>query len=90
MKLQRNENMDYMEIDDENMAVFDPASGDTHFFDGVGIDILNILVQPTDIDELVNKLIKMYKADYQEIFADTKEFIEKLKVKRVVVEIADS
>ena len=36
--------MEFLEIDDDNLAVYDNESGDTHYIDTTGKSILEILV----------------------------------------------
>lgn len=43
MTYQKNKDMDYISADETSLAVFDAESGDTHFFDETGVDILNCL-----------------------------------------------
>ena len=52
MKYIRNSNMEFLEIDDDNLAVYDNESGDTHYIDATGKSILEIL-------ELILILLKM-------------------------------
>ena len=87
MKLQRNKSMDYLKVDEESMVVFNPKSGDTHFLDGVGLDILEILIELTDFEELILNLSKQYEANEDEIRADVIEFVDSLKSKEIVIEL---
>jgi PqqD family protein of HPr-rel-A system len=87
MKYQRNTSMDYLEVDDDNMVVFDPDSGDTHFLDGVGMDIMLILSDATEFDEIIAKLSAQYEADAAIMRGDVTDFIDELKGKKVVVEL---
>jgi len=87
MKLQRNKAMDYLEVDEDSMVVFNPKSGDTHFLDGVGLDILKILIELTDFEELILNLSKQYEANEHEIRADVIEFVDTLKSKEIVIEL---
>lgn len=85
MKYKKNENMDYIPSDETSLAVFDPESGDTHFFDETGIDILNCLEPPCNLDTLVTKLCEIYDAPSQVIREDVKEFLAELVAKKVVL-----
>lgn len=84
MLLKKNEAMDFMEIDDGNLVIFDPESGDTHFLDEIGIDILNILEEETAFEVLVSKLSERYDASIEQISADVLEFVEELIAKNVI------
>lgn len=84
MIYQKNENMDYIQTDDASLAVYDPESGDTHFFDETGIDILNSLTEPCDIDGLLDKLCRIYAAAPEDIRADVEDFLQEAVSKGVV------
>jgi PqqD family protein of HPr-rel-A system len=86
MIYRKNEEMDYIQSSETSLAVYDPKSGDTHFFDETGIDILNILSEPRDIDVLIKKLCEMYSASPDDIRDDVEEFLDEV-VKKKVVEI---
>lgn len=80
-----NDSMDYISADATSLAVFDPESGDTHFFDETGIDILNCLNTPCTMQELLNKLCEIYDATADDIRADVYEFLAECISKRVVI-----
>ena len=83
----KNEKMDYIETDETSSAVFDPESGDTHFLDETGVDIMKILEQPYDFDALIEKICEIYEGDREEIAGDIKEFLADAVEKRIVVEL---
>ena len=83
----KNENMDYIETDETSMAVFDPESGDTHFLDESGADIIKILEQPHDFEELVKEICEIYEGEYDEIAGDIKEFLNDAVKKGIVTEL---
>ena len=80
----KNENMDYIEVDNTSIAVFDPETSDTHFFDEIGIDILNILSEPCDIDLLLDKLCEIYEVTPNDIKEDVKVFLDEAISKSVI------
>ena len=84
MIYKKNENMDYIQTDETSLAVFDPETGDTHFFDETGIDILNILSEPCDLELLLSKLCEIYDVTADEIRADIEEFLAETVEKKVV------
>lgn len=84
MLYKKNENMDYIQADETSLAVFDPESGDTHFFDETGIDILNILTQPCTLDTLLGNLCTIYQADVDGIRPDVEAFLADTVTKKVV------
>ena len=85
MTYQKNKDMDYISADEISLAVFDAESGDTHFFDETGVDILNCLDAPITLEELLDKLCEIYDASPSDIRADVEEFIAECIVKRVVI-----
>lgn len=84
MIYKKNENMDYIQTDDASLAVFDSETGDTHFFDEVGIDILNALSEPCGLEMLLNKLCSIYDASAEDIISDVNEFLDDMISKKVV------
>ena len=84
MTYQKNKEMDYIFSDETSLAVFDSESGDTHFFDETGIDILNCLETPTTLDELLDKLCEIYEVTPADIRADVEEFLAECVTKKVV------
>ena len=77
--------MEYMSLDGGEEIVFDPESGNTHFLDQVGTDIINILYEPKTIECIIDELSKLYDADKLEMESDVKEFLCDLLKKQVVV-----
>lgn len=82
---QKNKDMDYISADETSLAVFDAESGDTHFFDETGVDILNCLEMPITMEDLLVKLCEIYDASPEDIRADVEEFIAECIVKKVVI-----
>lgn len=62
MKYVKNTKMDFIQTDDTSLTVYDPESGDTHFFDETGTDILSFLSEPCGLEELLEKLCGVYEA----------------------------
>ena len=85
MTYKKNDAMDYIPADETSLAVFDPESGDTHFFDETATDILNCLDTPCDLDTLVAKLCEIYDAPADVIRNDVKEFMAEMLAKKVIV-----
>ena len=76
MIYQKNKDLEYIQSDETSLAVFDPETQDTHFFDEVGIDILNALEEPCDLQMLLQKLCTIYDASPDEIRGDVEEFLK--------------
>lgn len=60
MDYKKTDKMDFILSDETSLAVFDPESGNTYFFDETGIDILNCLDVPCDIQTLLEKLCNIF------------------------------
>ena len=85
MIYKKNDAMDYILSDETSLAVFDPESGDTHFFDETGIDILNCLADPCDLSTLLARLCEIYEASSEDIREDVEEFLAEVIAKKVVL-----
>lgn len=80
----KTEKMDFILSDETSLAVFDPESGNTYFFDETGIDILNCLEEASGIDELIEKLCEIYEAEPEDIRSDVEEFLADTVTKGIV------
>lgn len=80
----KNKAMDHILSDNTSLAVFDPASGNTYFFDETGIDILSLLEEPKTLDELLAALSTLYLAAPDEMRNDVEEFLAYTVSKGVV------
>ena len=87
MKYIMNKSMDFLDIDDENIVVYDPDSGDTHYISETGKVILLLLEAETEFDELVAELCASYCAERAEIESDVREFLAELDEKKVVLSL---
>ena len=85
MTYQKNENFDFIQSDNDSLAVFDPETETVFFFDEVGIDILKVLETPHTIENLINELCKIYDATPEDISDDVNEFIKDTLEKKVVI-----
>lgn len=84
MKYKKTNKMDYILADETSLAVFDPESGNTYFFDEPGIDIFNCLEEPCDLTILLNRLCVIYSATPTEIKEDVEEFLADVVSKGIV------
>jgi len=82
-----NLEMEIMELEDGERVIFDPTTGDTHFLEAVGVDILKLLDTPKDMDELVLALSKEYDADAEMIRADVTPFMDKLVEANIIMQL---
>jgi PqqD family protein of HPr-rel-A system len=83
----KNDKMGHIDAGGGELAVFDPESGDTHFLDEIGADILKVLDEPHDLDELVRKLCEMYEGDPEQITGDVREWLNTAVEKKIVVKL---
>lgn len=84
MNYKKTDKMDFIYSDETSLAVFDADSGNTYFFDETGIDILNCLNTPCNIDTLLKKLCEIYSAAPEDIRADVEEFLADIVTKGIV------
>lgn len=84
MNYKKTDKMDFILSDETTLAVFDPESGNTYFFDEIGIDILETLDTPCNMEELLNRLCEIYSATPDEIRADVEEFLADTVAKGIV------
>ena len=84
MIYKKNDAMDYIQTDETSLAVFDPETRDTHFFNETGIDILNILSEPCDLEKILQKLCEIYDVTADEIKSDVEDFLAETTHKKVV------
>lgn len=84
MNYKKTEKMDFIFSDETSLAVFDPQTSDTYFFDETGIDILNCLSEPCDIETVLQKLCEIYSATPEDIRDDVEEFLSDTVAKGIV------
>ena len=84
MNYKKTDKMDFILSDETSLAVFDPESNNTYFFDETGIDILNCLDIPCNIEMLLDMLCNIYSASPEDIRADVEEFLADTVTKGIV------
>lgn len=85
MKYLKNQSMEFLDIDDDNVVVYDPDSGDTHYISETGKTILALLDENDEADPLISELCKMYAADKEELTSDVLTFLGELVEKKVLI-----
>ena len=88
MKYQKNNAMDFIPADETSLAVFDHESGDTHLLDERGIDIVNLLGEPQDIQSLLSGLAEIYDAAPDDMQEEVAAFLTQMVEKRIVLALA--
>ena len=87
MTVKKNKEMEYIQVDEKSLVIYDPDSGDTHFIDEIGQSILNLLDEETTVDALVETLSQMYVSEGDEIRRDVEAFLRDLIEKKVIIEL---
>ena len=87
MRIKKNSDFEYISVDDENMAVFDPATGDTILIEGAGVDILALLENSDDTDDIFSQLTVMYDAQAKDIQNEVSAFLNELLDMKVLIKI---
>lgn len=77
--------MEYLPIDEENMAVFDNETRDTHYIGGAGKLILELIGNGVEFEVLLNRLSELYDERESEIDLQTRDFLDELVKKRVII-----
>ena len=90
MTVMKNKEMEYIQVDEKSLVIYDPDSGDTHFIDEVGQSILNLMEEEVTVDALVETLSQMYISEGDEIRHDVEAFLRELIEKKVVVALSES
>ena len=85
MTVMKNKEMEYIQVDEKSLVIYDPDLGDTHFIDEVGQSILNLMDEEITVDALVETLSQMYISEGDEIRRDVEAFLNELIEKKVVV-----
>ena len=81
----RNNNMEYLEIDENSLVIYDETRGDTHYINETGKTIVELLETATPKEDLIRLLCDIYSASTEEIEADVDRFLDELISKKVVV-----
>lgn len=85
MKYIINPNMEFLDIDDGNLAVYDSVNGDTHYITSTGKDILQLLKDDITEQELIAHLCELYDAPVEQITEDVLAFLKELSDKKVLM-----
>ena len=85
MVYQKNKEMEYIPVDETSLTIFDPKTGDAHLFNETGIDILNALDEPRDLDSLLEKLCEEYNVTAENIKTDIEQFLKETVEKKVIL-----
>ena len=85
MIYQRNVAMEYTELDESCVVVFDSETHYTHMLDNESSDIIRLLKEPHKLETIVLKISEIYEASTETLKTDIEEFINELIEKRVVL-----
>ncbi len=81
----RNHNMEFLEIDENSLVVYDENGGDTHYINETGKTIVELLETQKTKEELLRQLCELYEASPEEISEGVDQFLDELLAKKVVV-----
>lgn len=81
----RNHDMEFLEIDENSLVVYDENCGDTHYVNDTGKTIVELLENATTKDDLIKQLCNIYEATADDISDSVDQFLEELLSKKVVV-----
>lgn len=84
MKIKKNTEMEFLQVDEGNLVVFDPSTGNSHFIDETGVEIIRLIENETEVDMIIDTLAKTYGTSTAEISEDIHDFINTLIEKQVV------
>lgn len=87
MSLVKNNKFDFIEIDNDNYAIFDPDTGNTHIIETSGADILKQIDGKNEKADIINNLKQLYDVTSSEITDDVNNFINSLIEKKIVIEL---
>ena len=76
--------IELLETDDESIVIFDPETGDTHFFAETAYFILKLLREDPDVDQLIEKLALEYAVGLEELRLDVNAFLTDLIQKGIL------
>ncbi|OGI07959.1 MAG: hypothetical protein A2Y40_06505 [Candidatus Margulisbacteria bacterium GWF2_35_9] len=86
MSLVKNNKFDFIEIDNDNYAIFDPDTGNTHIIEASGADILKQIDGINEKEDIIKNLKQLYDITSNEISDDVTDFINSLIEKKIVIE----
>ena len=85
MHYEKNPDMDFIEIDEDNLAVHDSESGNVFYFSGISKFILDLVENDIEKDALIAQLCDTFDATADEITDDTLDFLSKMMELKVVL-----
>lgn len=85
MHYEKNPDMDFIEIDEDNLAVHDTVSGNVFYFSGTSKFILDSIENLIEKDALITQLCDTFEATADEIIDDTLGFLSEMIDLKVVL-----
>ena len=80
MKMIKNEEMEYIPVDENCVVLFDPTLNKTHFFEGTAAEIVRrIYCGENDLDKLIESLEQEYNDPDQHLRQDVEAFAVELE-----------
>ena len=84
--LQQNDSLITSEIDDE-LLILDSKTGEYFKIDSIGLSIWKLLIEPTEVQQLLDQLVKDFEVEEAQCKADTLPFIEMLVEKEYLLTV---
>ncbi len=86
MRYLKNRNLEFIEIDEDNLVIYNPDNGDTHYINSTGKVILSLLDSTASKIDLIEKICDLYEGTIDEIERDIHGFLDKLIEKGIVIQ----
>lgn len=85
MTYTKNPIMEYLQVDEENIIIYNTETRDTHYIGGSGKEILDLIGDGIELTALLNQLCKLYDESESEIDLQARAFLDELTEKGVLV-----
>lgn len=71
--------------EDEGTVLFDSVSGNTHILDEVAQKILDAFKTESDLEKVIDLMLRSYEGDREAITRDVRSFTETLAERRILL-----
>ena len=85
MLLKKNPNFDFIETDENGLAIFNPMPGDTCIVDDIGVSLFHAIGEGATMEVILQTLSQEYDAPLAEIQQDVEEFVDQLKEQGILL-----
>jgi len=85
---QKNFEMDFTQLDEESLVVYDSESGDTILFDKQESVFFSLLNEPRNLDTLVAKMSELHDVQPgDDVKSDIEEFLTQMIERNVILKV---